>query len=113
MAIRSEDNIKLVEAFEGVNDAVDKLKAPDRYVPFSVGGYSTEKSQFERLKGKQLINSTTTNLGSILCIKQLDFKDQKIVVYHSSSGYFKGDQGDLSGLVYDMGTVNPMGAFAL
>jgi hypothetical protein len=113
MAIRSIDNIKVVEAFEGVNDAVDKLKAPDRFVPFSVGGYSTERSQFERLKGKQLINIATTNPGSILCIKQLDFRDQKIVVYHSSNGYFKGDQDDLTSLIHDVGDVNPVGTLVL
>jgi len=113
MTIRSKDNIQIIEAFEGVNDAIDRLKLPDELVPTSLGGFCSEKSQFDRVMGKKLINSTSTNPGIILCLKQLEFANEKIVVYHSSTGYFKVDDGAMVTLLSSTSSINPLGSLIL
>lgn len=113
MAIRSEDQLKIIEVFDGVNDAIDRLKTPDNFVPTMLGGFCNEQSKFERLCGKKLVNATSTNLGSILCVRQLEFKNQKIVVYHSSTGYFKMQTSELSGLLSSSSSYNPLGSLVL
>ena len=113
MTIRSEDNVKIIEKFEGANDAIDRLKLPDELTPKCLGGYFTEKSEFQRVNGKRLVNSSTTNLGSILCIKQLEFKNEKIVVYHSSTGYFREEASQLVSLRSTTASINPLGQLTL
>jgi len=113
MAIRSTDNIQIIESFEGVNDAIDRIKLPSELVPTSLGGWYTEKNEFERIKGKRLVTSSSTNLGSILCIKQLEFKNEKVVVYHSSTGYFKAASGAMITLLSTTSSINPLGTLVL
>ena len=113
MALRSSDNLQIIEVFDGVNDAIDRLKLPDELAPTSLGGYYTEKSEFQRVLGKKLVNATTTNLGQILCIKQLEFENEKIVVYHSSTGYFKEPRSAMVSLLSSTTSINPIGTLIL
>ena len=113
MAIRSEDQLKIVEVFEGVNEAIDRLKLPDQLVPTSIGGFATDQGEFQRLLGKKLVNATSTNLGAILCIKQLEFKNEKVVVYHSSTGYFRMRTSEMTTLLSSTSSYNPLGSLVL
>jgi hypothetical protein len=113
MAIRSEDQLKIVEVFDGVNDAIDKLKLPDKFAPTALGGFFTEKSEFKRVLGKKMVDANSTNPGSILCVKQLEFKDSKVVVYHSSTGYFQVDTSTMVTVLSSTSSVNPLGSLVL
>ena len=93
--IRTDGNVLVVDDFAGVNNAVDEVKLPPNLVPWSQGGYYTERKEFERLRGKKMVG-TSTAFGILLCIKQLDFRDSTTVVFHASTGYFV--QSDLSSL---------------
>ena len=93
--IRVGENTLVVDDFAGVNNAIDEIKLPPSLVPWSTGGYYTERKEFERLKGKKVVG-TSTAFGLLLCLKQLDFQDRSVVVGHASSCYFY--ESDLSAL---------------
>ena len=93
--IRTDGNVLVVEDFAGVNNALDEVKLPPNLVPWSMGGYYTERKEFERLRGKKVVG-TSTAFGILLCIKQLDFRERSIVVFHASTQYCT--ESDLSAL---------------
>ncbi|MFA5936544.1 MAG: hypothetical protein WC822_01555 [Candidatus Paceibacterota bacterium] len=74
----------MIPEFLGLNDLVDKVKLPPGLVGTSEGGYFNENKEFERLKGKLAVG-TTTFPGKFLVIQQLDFRDRSVVVFHTST----------------------------
>jgi hypothetical protein len=97
IVIRAQGNKKIVDSFEGQNDALDEVKLPPALVRWANGGYYTPRKEFERIPGK-LALSTSTSVGSLLAIKQIDFQDRSVVIVHASVAY--GYLTDLSALRY-------------
>jgi hypothetical protein len=87
--IRTDGNVLVVDDFAGVNNAIDEIKLPPNLVPWSQGGYYTERKEFERLRGKKMVG-TSTAFGILLCLKQLEFSDHSVVVFHASTQYVVG-----------------------
>ena len=93
--IRTDGNTLVVNDFAGVNTAIDEVKLPPNMVPWSVGGYYTNRKEFERLLGKKPVSTATTE-GMILTIMQMNFRDHSVVLFHASTQYCLCD--DLSSL---------------
>ena len=72
--IRTDGNVLVVDDFAGVNNAIDEIKLPPNLIPWSQGGYYTERKEF----------------GILWCLKQLEFSDHSVVVFHASTQYVVG-----------------------
>jgi len=93
--LRTEETVRIIDSFVGVNDAVDEfkldtlsehLKMQGAWVRRSDGGRYTERGEFERLMGKKVM-STSTAFGCLLGLRQLEFRDRMVVIIHSSNVY--------------------------
>lgn len=93
--IRTEERVRVMDSFMGVNDAVDefkldelsvRLKMEGAWVRRSDGGRYTERGEFERIMGKKVM-STSTAWGVLLGLRQIEFQDRSVVIIHSSNVY--------------------------
>jgi hypothetical protein len=106
--MRTNADVQVIEQFAGVNNLVDELNLPEGFVPWSHGGFYNEQMQYERLKGKLSISSSTS-LGPVLSLAQVDFKRAAPVVVHHGSRWDIED--DLVQLRSTPPSASPMEAF--
>lgn len=99
---------QVIDRFETVNDVTDSVKMDPGMVPWSHGGYFNEKSYFKRMEGKKTI-STSSGIGRVLAIAQLDFKNRSAIVIHHSSKMTAED--DMSAVRDTSARPNPLEPF--
>ena len=71
---------RVIEAFSGINNLADEIKLPDSLTPWAHGGFFSEKQIFERLGGKLPV-STTTSMGALFTLCQLNFPGVDVVCF--------------------------------
>lgn len=109
--LRTEATKLVVEDFNNINQVTDELNLPDDQTPWAYGGYFNEKSEFERIQGKQLNSSNSTG-GQVLTIQQLTFEGRNVLFVHQSSNWVIED--DLTELMtQDPSPINPNEPFIL
>jgi len=84
--LRTNERLRIIDTFGGVNDSVDEIKMPGELVRRSNGGRYTGRGEFERIPGKQVM-STSTAWGVLLGLRQIEFQDRMVVIIHSSNVY--------------------------
>ena len=111
--MRANQDRLTIQELQGCNDLIDEIRLPEGLVPWSHGGHFNERSEFERLRGKKHLATSTSSRGMILSLCQLQFSSKDAVVVRDDISFRYVDSVDMESLRTVGGTVNPLGPFIL
>jgi len=103
--MRPDAELLVIDKFSGINSVVDGLKLTDDLVPWCEGAFFNNRHQLERVRGKLLVSSSTS-IGRVLLISQLEFRDTVTVCVHHASTITVDH--DLTVLQTTLDTSNPL-----